>query len=82
MTGKTCFKVSESLRCIDIFVTNSSGSFQNTKAVVNGLSKNVPKMIGSVCKNSFQESKPREISDRNYKSFELNTFKNILRLKL
>ena len=81
MTGKICFRVSESLRCIDIFVTNSSGNFQNTTTVVNDLS-NVHKMIGTVCENSFQESKPREISDRNYKSFDLNTFKNILRLKL
>ena len=77
---KTCFKNPENPRWTDIFITNSTGSFQKT-AVANGLSKFL-KMIVTVCKTFFQKSTPKEILYRNYKNFDKNTFKNVLRLKL
>ena len=40
-------------------------------------------MIVTVCKYSFEKLKPKEIVYRSYnKNFDINTFKNILRLKL
>ena len=65
----------------DLFITNSIGSFHKTTAVASGLSDS-HKMIVAVCKTSFQKSKPKEILYRNYKMFNINTFKNVLRLKL
>ena len=56
---KTCFKNPQNPRCADIFITNSTGSFQKT-AVTNGLSKFL-KMIVTVCKTSFQISTPKEV---------------------
>ena len=35
---KICFKNPKNPKCINLFITNSSGSFQNTSAVVNRLS--------------------------------------------
>ena len=51
-------------------MTNSSSNFQNITAVLITYRK------------SFQKSKPKEIVYRNYKIFDMNTFKNILSLKL
>lgn len=42
----------------------------------------VYKMTVTVCKNSFPKSKPKEIVYKNYKNFDINTFKNILGLKV
>ena len=39
-------------------------------------------MIITICKPSFEKSKPKEVIYRNYKNFDLNTFKNVLRPKL
>ena len=67
----------ENPRCTrDLFITNSSGSFQNTTAMVNGLS-DVHKIIVTVRRNSSQKS-----FYRNYKNTDINTFENILNLKL
>ena len=78
---KTCFKNLENPRCIHLFITNRIGSFKKTTAVASGLS-DFHKMIVTVWKASFQKSKPKEILYRNYKNFEISTFKNVLRLKL
>ena len=48
--------------------------------MVNGL-LDVYKMTVTACKNSFPKSKPKEIVYKNYKNFDINTFKNILGLK-
>ena len=79
--GKTCFKNLENPRCIDLFITNSIMSFQNTIAVAAGLS-DFHKMIVTVCKNSFPKSKPKEIVYRNYKKFDIDAFQGELKLKL
>ena len=93
---KAYFKSPENPRCIDLFITNSSGSFQNTTTVVKGLS-DVHKMIVAICKYSFKNLNIKQLLIRttknfdinifkivymNYKNFDLNTFKNILWLKL
>ena len=57
---KTCFKNPEYPRCIDLFITNSIMSFQNTTAVATGLS-DFHKMIVTVCKNSFPNLSPKKL---------------------
>ena len=49
--------------------------------VANGLSY-FHKMIVKACTTSFQKSKSKEILYRNYKNFNINTFKNVLSLIL
>ena len=49
----TCFKNAFNLSCIDLFITNSTLSFQNTIAVSNGLS-DFHKMVIIVMKMSFK----------------------------
>ena len=49
----TCFKNVFSPSCIDLFITNSTLSFQNTIAVSNGLS-NFHKMVIIVMKMLFK----------------------------
>ena len=78
---KTCFKNPENPRCIDLFITNSVMSFQNTTTPATGLS-DFHKMIVTVCKTSFQKPKPKEIVYRNYKKFDRHIFKDELKLKL
>ena len=63
------------------FFTNSIGSFQKTTAVASG-SSGFHKMIVTPCKPYFRKSNPKEILYRNYKNFDIDTFKNVLRLKL
>ena len=65
----------------DLFITNSIGSFQKTTAVSSGLF-GFHKMIVTVCESSVQKSNSKEFFYRNYKNFNVNRFKNVLRLKL
>ena len=74
----TCFKNPNYPSCIDLFITNSSGSFQNTTTLASGLS-DCHKMILTVLKTAFLKVKRKEIIYRNYKNFDLNIFKNDLR---
>ena len=71
---KTCLKNSKNPRCTDLFITDSIGSFQKTTAVASSLSE-FHKMIVIVLKAIFQKSKPKEILCRNYKYFDISTFK-------
>lgn len=77
---KTCLKNPENPRCIDRYIINSSGSYQNTTTVVNTLLGAHIKTL-TVCKNSFHQSKPKEIVYMNHKKIDINTFKSSLRLK-
>ena len=63
--------------CIDLFITNSPFSFQNTIAVTNGLS-DFRKMVVTVMKMSFKKHSPIERHNRDYKYFDRTKFKNIL----
>ena len=67
--------------CIDLFITNSPLSFQNTIAAFNGLS-NVHKMVITVMKMSFKKHSPIERHYRDYKYFDRSKFRNNLNKKL
>ena len=78
---KTCFKSTDNPSCIDLFLTNSYRSFQNTCTVSTGLS-DFHKMTITVLKSTFQKSKPKKIIYRDYRKFEENNFKTELKIKL
>ena len=74
---KTCFKSVENPSCIDLFITNSANSFQNTTSVFTGLS-DCHKMVLTVMKSTFPKGKPKQITYRNYKTFNNFYFKQDL----
>ena len=78
---KTCYKSPTNPRCIDLFLTNSTGSFQDTTTVATGLS-DFHKMILTVLKTTMQRVSPKEIIYRDYKHFEPNNFRSDLRKNL
>ena len=57
---KTCFKNKDNPSCIDLILTNSSKSFQNTNVMSTGLS-DFHKLVLTVINTSFQKMKPKEI---------------------
>ena len=59
----TCFKSIDNPSCIDLFITNSYLSFQNTTTVATGLS-DFHKMTVTVLKTTFPKAKPRVITYR------------------
>ena len=69
----TCFKNVSNPSCIDLFLTNSALSFQNTQTVSCGLS-DVHKLV-----ITFSKNKPREIVYRNYKYFNSQNFNDELK---
>ena len=73
---KICFKNALNLSCIDLFITNSLLSFQNT-VVSNGLS-DFHEMVITVTKMSFKKHSPTERHYRDYKYFDQTEFKNNL----
>ena len=76
----TCFKNVLNPSYIDLFITNSPLTFQNTIAISNGFS-DFHKMIIAVMKMSFRKHSPKEIHYRNYKYFDQTKFKNNLNEK-
>ena len=66
---KTCFKNIENPSCINVIVTNSGHSFQNTNMISTRLS-DFHKMVLTVLKSTFQKSKLREIIYRDYSKFD------------
>ena len=77
----TCFKNVLNRSCIDLFITHSPLSFQNTIAVTNALS-DFHKMVVTVIKMSFKKHSPVEGHYRDYKYFDWTKFKNNLNAKL
>ena len=73
----TCFKNPENPSCIDLIVTNSPYSFQNSCVIETGLS-DVHKMIVSVMKTTFQKLKPRIVQYRDYAQFSNDNFRKKL----
>jgi len=57
---KTCFKNIENPSCVDLFITNSYRSFQNTKVLSTGLS-DFHKMAITVLKTKFKKLPPKMI---------------------
>ena len=66
---KTCFKNPE----------NPNAQTFLSQTVASGLI-DFHKLIVTVCKTSSQKSQSKEILYRDYKNFDMNTFKNVLRL--
>ena len=58
---KACFKSKNNPTCINLFITNSSNSFQNTSTMRTGLS-DFHGMVVTVLKTTFLKSKARVIT--------------------
>ena len=78
---KTCFKSLDNPSCIDLFLTNSPQSFQNTTTVSTGLS-DFHKMIVTVMKTTFPKAKPKVLLYRDFSKFIENNFRRELKEKL
>ena len=78
---KTCFKSTNNPICVDLFVTYSSKSFQNTVTFSSGLS-DFHKMILTILKSTFPKVRPKQIVYKKFKNFDLNNFKNEIRTKM
>ena len=78
---KTCFEKSENPRCIDLFLTNSVQSFQNTSVFVTGIS-DFHKIILIILKTSFPKCGPKKILYKNYKNCNSNSFKSDIKKQL
>ena len=78
---KTCFKSQNNPSCIDLFITNSPKSFQNTLVLATGLS-DFHKMVITVLKTKFKKSPPKETQYRDYKNFDQNSFRDDLDIAL
>ena len=69
---KTCFKSLENLSCIDLFITNSYQSFQNTVTISTGLS-DFHCMVVSVLKITFPKAKPKVVPYHGLFEILMNT---------
>ena len=58
---KTCFKSMNNPSSIDLILTNSYRSFQNTKIISSGLS-DCHMLVLSVIKTTFPKAKPKKFS--------------------
>ena len=67
----TCYKSLSNPSCIDLVITNSSSSFQNTKAISTGLS-DFRKMVITVLNKLFKDLPQR--------SLFIETTKNLINL--
>ena len=77
----TCFKSLDNPSCIDLFVTNSPQSFQNTTAVETGLS-DFHKMSITVLKTTFPKAQPKVLHYRDYRNFNTHTFRGELKAQV
>ena len=81
VTELICYKSLSNPSSIDLVITNSFLSFQNTKAISTGL-PDFHKMVITVLKRTFQRSSPKELVYRDYKNFDRLTFTRELEEKL
>ena len=75
----TCYKSVENPSSIDVFLTNTPLSFQNT--VETGLS-DFHKMVVTVMKTTFPKAQPKITYYRDYKNFDSYSFRAELREEL
>ena len=73
----TCFKNPERLTSIDVMLTNSYRSFQNSCAIQTGLS-DFHKMIVTILKTCIQKKEPKIIQYRDYKNFSEVEYREFL----
>ena len=71
---KTCFKNPENASCIDLIVTNSPQSFQNSNVFETGLS-DFQKLTTTVLKQYFPKLKPKVVNYKNYRKFLNDEFR-------
>ena len=64
--------------CIDLILTNSYRSFQNTKIISSGLS-DCHMLVLNVIKTTFPKAKPKKNFCRDFKHFKENIFKDDLK---
>ena len=77
---RTCFKSTNNPGCIDLFVTNSPRSFQNTLTFSSGLF-DFHKTILTILKSTFPKVRSKQIVYKKFKNFDLSNFKNEIRTK-
>ena len=73
----TCYKNPDKPTCIDLILTNSSGSFQNSCVIGTGLS-DFHKIIVTVMKASYRKIEARVINSCDYMSFSNEGFRELL----
>ena len=74
---KTCFKNPDRPTCIDLILTNSAKSFQDTCTAETGLS-DFHKLVVTVLKLYFSKQKPNIQTFRDYKRFQNDLFRSEL----
>ena len=74
---KTCFKNPENPTCIDLILTNSPRSFQNSSVFETGLS-DFHKLTITVLKQYFPKLKPKVVNSRDSQNFQNNEFRDEL----
>ena len=77
----TCFKNFNNPSCIDLFLTNSSKSFEKCFTLETGMS-DFHKLIITILKVKPDKLQPKIIKYRDYKNFESNAFNNKLQISL
>ena len=70
----TCYKKQTYPTCIDLMLTNSNRSFQNSCAIETGLS-DFHKMIATVLKICFQKREAKVINYRDCRNFSNEEFR-------
>ena len=70
----TCYKNPANPTCIDLMLTNSNRSLQNSCTIETGLS-DFHKMIVTVFKIYFQKRKEKVINYRDYRNFSNEKFR-------
>ena len=73
----TCFK-SDNPTCIDLILTNTSSSFQNSGTIETGLS-DFHCIVVTVLKGGFVKRGAKIILYRDYSKFEVNNFRQALK---
>ena len=66
---KTCFKNPDNPSCIDLILTNSPRSFQDSCVFETGLSDFHKKPTTTVLKQYFPKPKPKIVNYRDYRNF-------------
>ena len=70
---KTCFKNPDNPPCIDLILTNSLRSFQDSSVFDTGLS-DFHKLATTVLKQYFPKPKPKIVNRRDYRNFRNDEF--------
>ena len=77
----TCLKNPVNPTCLDLMLTNSYRSFQNSCAIETGLS-DFHRMVVTVMKAYFQKQKPKVVTYGDYKNFPVNDYRQKITYEL